>query len=197
MSQPLLFKGRLAVAPNSFVDPEIGAQATQNALLTNLYSARLFGWQVRAPLKGPDDPALYQIVKKWKKDNRYGYAAEGQRKGVLDLTTLDDMSSDITLREIGIEPSRTQPVPVEIDLSAYSREGVLTNQQLGSDDRWFLDYFKARDREVRNFRDTVISLREQEKQKERNQNWQLKKNLMWGAAALGAVGLVFFLRRRK
>jgi hypothetical protein len=116
---------------------------------------------------------------------------------VLDLTTLDDMSSDITLREIGTESSRTQPVPVEIDLSAYSRQGVLTNQQLGSDDRWFLDDFKRRDREVSNFRDTVASLREQEKQKERNQNWQLKKNLMWGAAALGAVGLVFFLRRRK
>jgi hypothetical protein len=194
----MLFKDRLAVAPNSFVDPEIGAQATQNALLMNLYSARLFGWQVRAPLKGPDDPALYQIVKKWKKANRRGYAAEGYRRsGVLDLTTLDDMSSDITLREIGIESSRTQPVPVEIDLSAYSRQGVLTNQQLGSDDRWFLDDFKRRDREVSNFRDTVASLREQEKQKERNQNWQLKKNLMWGAAALGAVGLVFFLRRRK
>lgn len=180
----MLFQRRLAVAPNSFVDPDIGAQATQDALLKNLYSARLYGWKVRAPLKGPDDPALYQIVKEWKKTSRL-VGSGGERNGVLDLTTLTDM------KNAGLS---SRPVPVEIDLSTYSREGVLTSQQLSPDDREFLRYFSERSREVSNFRDTVASLRAQEEQNERKQS---KQYLMWGAAALGVVGLVFFLRRRK
>lgn len=188
MSQPMLFKDRLAVAPNSFVDPDIGAQATQKALLKNLYSARLYGWRVRAPLKGPDDPALYQIVKEWNKANGTGAS------GVLNLTTLQDMKTSIAGLQRQTRTGRPfQPVPVEIDLSTYTPYGVLTDQQLGPDDREYRELFV---KERQTLLDALMA-NERIAQDRRNYYWEIKKNLMWGAAALGAVGLVFFLRRRK
>jgi hypothetical protein len=182
------FRDRLAVAPNSFVDPDIGAQATQKALLKNLYSARLYGWRVRAPLKGPDDPALYQIVKEWNKANGTGAS------GVLNLLTLKDMKTSIAGLQRQTRTGRPfQPVPVEIDLSTYTPYGVLTDEQLAPDDREYRELF-GKEEQAR--LDSLMAI-ERIAQNRRNQNWQLKKNLMWGAAALGAVGLVFFLRRRK
>jgi hypothetical protein len=183
----MLFEDRLAVAPNSFVDPDIGAQATQKALLKNLYSARLYGWRVRAPLKGPDDPALYQIVKEWNKANGTGAS------GVLNLITLKDMKTGSTTPRATRTGRPFQPVPVEIDLSTYTPYGVLTDQQLGPDDRRYQELF------VKEQQTRLDALMENERiaQDQRNYNWEIKKNLMWGAAALGAVGLVFFLRRRK
>ena len=185
MSRPLLppKNPELTVTPNSFVDPEIGAQATQDALLKNLYSARLYGWKVRAPLKGPDDPALYEIVKKWN-------VANGKRaSGVLNLITLRAMTPRLpqTLAKI-------TPVPVEIDLSAASGYGILTDKQLNPDDRRFLRFFEEQANEEAAFDSKVLSLRAE---REQNEIKQRKQHLMLGAAALGVVGLLFFLRRKK
>lgn len=166
----------LVVAPNSFVDPEIGAEATQYALKKNLYSARLYGWRVRAPLKGPDDPALYQIVKEWNKANGRGTS------GVLNLLTLIAMSSTpMTI-------AKKEQWSALIDAGTASPYGVLTDEQLNPDDRRWKKFFDSE------WASEIESRKRHQEQTERSVQ---KQQLMWGAAAVGVVGLFFLLRRRK
>ena len=186
MSRPLLppKNPELTVTPNSFVDPEIGAQATQDALLENLYSARLYGWKVRAPLKGPDDPALYQIVKAWTTANKIE-GLRPERRGILGALTQRMMQS-----YKGLARSYPPP-PLEIDFSEWRDTGVHLYRP--SDlDLVFKSKFEAEvefslDALKKSFRDTVDA-----------QNAKTRTTQLY--MALGAVAVIggfFWLRRKK
>lgn len=188
MSRPLLppKNPELTVTPNSFVDPEIGAQATQDALLENLYSARLYGWKVRAPLKGPDDPALYQIVKAWTTANKIE-GLRPERRGILGAVTQRAMQNYKAAANARSYP----PPPLEIDFSKWTNTGV--HQYRPSDlDLAFKSKFEAEvefslDALSKSFRDTVDA-----------QNAKTRTTQLY--MALGAVAVIggfFWLRRKK